>query len=605
MENNKEKIIINNKYTELESDEYLGRIWSNKIQNLPDTNPSSFDIKNKLIQRWNQFFDDEIENISKSKRKRMKKNESTSDINETNENNKTEDNFNNDNEVEEYEESIEEDKETIKMTKFQLPLYALMEKSQDILYSNRTYKNEKEIMSLYLLHALNLVFKTRDLVLKHNNKLLEASMKKKELIALRKKYRKNKEKLSQLENPEKYDLEFRDKGYTRPKVLILLPMRNTCFKLIELMFKLIPKSYANNISNKSKFIEEFYSDSEGSNVPKPEEWLHIFAGNTDDTFRLGVSFAQKYMILYSDFYASDIIIASPLGLRLCIEDQQEGNYDFLSSIELVIVDQADIMVMQNWDHVEFIFERLSKIPTKPRDTDFSRIKQYYLDGNAKYYRQNIILGAFVTSEINHVFNRKCHNIEGKMKIREHAIGTINLIEKKIRKVFHRIDCNSIQELDDTRLEYFINNIYFVLKNTLSEGTLIYIPSYFDYVRVKKYFEKMEKEDDIDFVSCCEYTKHKYIVRYRKYFTSGRAKYFIMSERLHFYNRFYLKGVKNIVFYSPPLYPHYYQEICNWMEPDGTCMMLYTKYDGLQMEAILGSKQCEILMTMEDSTHTIV
>lgn len=53
--------------------------------------------------------------------------------------------------------------------------------------------------------------------------------------------------------------------------------------------------------------------------------------------------------------------------------------DFLSSIELCILDQTDVFLMQNWEHVEYIMDNLNLEPTKPHDTDFSRIKDWYLN----------------------------------------------------------------------------------------------------------------------------------------------------------------------------------------------------------------------------------
>ena len=49
-----------------------------------------------------------------------------------------------------------------------------------------------------------------------------------------------------------------------------------------------------------------------------DDYIRMFAGNTDDCFRLGVKLSKSGMKLYSDFYQADILICSPLGLRLII-----------------------------------------------------------------------------------------------------------------------------------------------------------------------------------------------------------------------------------------------------------------------------------------------
>lgn len=70
-------------------------------------------------------------------------------------------------------------------------------------------------------------------------------------------------------------------------------------------------------------------------------------------FPVGVAILQRSIRLYAPFYSSDILIASPLGLRTIIgaEGEKKRDFDFLSSIELLIIDQADIYLMQNWEHV--------------------------------------------------------------------------------------------------------------------------------------------------------------------------------------------------------------------------------------------------------------
>ena len=49
-----------------------------------------------------------------------------------------------------------------------------------------------------------------------------------------------------------------------------------------------------------------------------DSWYKIFAGNIDDCFRLGIAVTNKQLKLYSEFYHSDILVASPLGLRTII-----------------------------------------------------------------------------------------------------------------------------------------------------------------------------------------------------------------------------------------------------------------------------------------------
>ena len=59
--------------------------------------------------------------------------------------------------------------------------------------------------------------------------------------------------------------------------------------------------------------------------------------------------------LYSDFLQSDIVVASPIALATKLSDEQKeeegGPADFLSSIEIAVVDRADVLHMQNWAHV--------------------------------------------------------------------------------------------------------------------------------------------------------------------------------------------------------------------------------------------------------------
>lgn len=127
--------------------------------------------------------------------------------------------------------------------------------------------------------------RTRDRVLKNNSKL----------------------KLDQ-------SLELRDQGFTRPKVLIILPLKNHAFTLIK---DIINLSGTTQHDNKKRFMDEFGGDST-PDPRKPDDFNKMFEGNIDDCFKIGLKFSRKQLKLYSSFYSSDVIIASPLGLQIII-----------------------------------------------------------------------------------------------------------------------------------------------------------------------------------------------------------------------------------------------------------------------------------------------
>lgn len=156
--------------------------------------------------------------------------------------------------------------------------------------------------------------------------------------------------------------------------------------------------------------------------------------------------------MFADFYSSDIIVASPLGLRLIIGAEGETNrdYDFLSSIEVLILDQVEIFLMQvskycnryykisrennikcllqNWDHILHIMDHLNLQPQKSHNTDFSRVRSWALNGWTKYYRQNLIFSSYPLIPISALVNQKCNNYAGCIRTNNSfVIGTISQI----------------------------------------------------------------------------------------------------------------------------------------------------------------------------------
>lgn len=55
-----------------------------------------------------------------------------------------------------------------------------------------------------------------------------------------------------------------------------------------------------------------------------------------------------------------------------------------------------------------------------------------------------------------------------------------------------------------------------------------------------------------------------VARARDMFFHNQARFLLYSERFHFFRRVRLKGIRHIIFYQPPTFPHFYSEICNLM-----------------------------------------
>ena len=552
----------------------------------------------------------------------------------------------------------------VPMTPTQQHLFSLLNSYSDVLYCLRNPLNGLEIMSTYALHVANHITKSLERQRSNNYQIHDLAAKKRkikaEITMLKKTLEKKKvptsgqpqsestpavattakpvlpnigigeesveapvdittlpraeriarmkELHSQLREDE---VEFRDQGFTKPKVLVLLPMKNAALEFVELLLKAMPRGMVSVVENRRKFYGDYFEEVYTSRARRPLEWLSTFRGNTDDTFRLGIAFKKnKTAKLYSGFYKSDVIVASPLGLRLAVDEKEQGAFDYLSSVDMVIMDQGDVMLMQNWEHVLWVFERLSQLPQKTREEiDFSRVRHYFLDRQAKLYRQTIIFSSVLNVDLNSLFNRQCQNTFGRYKIRPRNIeGTVSQVitssSMALRQVFYRLNATSIESSDDARFDYFTKQVWEHLSGSSMEGTLIMVPSYFDYLRLHKFFRGIVQHDEFNAVAVSEYTNETRAIKYRKHFYTGRAQIMLMTERYHFYKRIRIRGIKSLIWYSPPLFPTFYSEIGNWIEEGGSILTLYTKYDILNLEGVVGRERCDVMVSSERTTHSI-
>ncbi|KAJ8290234.1 hypothetical protein GJAV_G00010320 [Gymnothorax javanicus] len=446
-----------------------------------------------------------------------------------------------------------------------------------------------QVRSAYCLHVLNHVLKANSRVLKHNTQLRECKA------------------------TDDQQGELRDQGLTRPKVLILVPFRDGALKVVQMLIALLEaRGRKMDVSNKKRFKDEFGEEpgDRPPNLSRPDDYHAIFSGNVDDHFRIGVSILRRSIRLYSPFYSSDIIIASPLGLRTLLgsEGESKRDFDFLSSIELLVVDQADVFLMQNWEHVLHVMKHLNLQPLDSHGVDFSRVRMWNLNNWAQCYRQTLVFSAIQDPQINNILSKHCFNYRGQLAVKNlPQTGSICQVMVQLPHVFQRFNSDSFLD-QDARFQFFMDKVLPQYREAVMSHTLIYVPSYFDFVRLRNYLKK----EDMNFASICEYSKKSEVSRARHFFQKGDTQFLLFTERFHFYKRYTIKGIRNLIFYGLPTYAHFYSEVCNALqacregeEASWTCTALYSRYDMQRLAAIVGAQRAAQMLQSQKSVHLFV
>jgi U3 small nucleolar RNA-associated protein 25 len=385
--------------------------------------------------------------------------------------------------------------------------------------------------------------------------------------------------------------------------------------MIQTLLEILPDKQTGQVMYQKKFHENLgppqvtkdYSD-------KPLSYQELFADNTGDSFRVGISLTGRTTTkLYAELYDSDIIVASPLGLRSITGADGDGykrDYDFLSSIEMLILNQADVFSMQNWEHMDILMEVMNLLPVKDHDTDFARVRQFNLNGWAGMLRQTIMLSAYVNADLTAFYNQTCENVAGRIMYRTRYAGVLSQVVPQVRQLFQHVECDSVLEEADARFNYFKHKVYPKLKRQLlsmesslgmkgGNGVLFFVPSYFDFVRLRNFFRK-----ELLMMSLgCEYTDPDEVSRSRFNFFHGKTNMLVITERFHFYKRYNLRGVKNVIFYGLPQNADFYSEIVNTLigvksqsqGHEALCLSLYTKYDLRRLERIVSTARAKKLL----------
>ena len=482
--------------------------------------------------------------------------------------------------------------------------YKYLSNYKDIQVNWNDAEIRKNLMKIYLFHILNHLMKRKEeielndnidkiintIVMTDNQKInkelfrsheseflleyytkhvnpktkLDDSFNNKEFITYHKEIKNSYENLE-----NKDDINIKDQGFTSPKVLILVPYKKHAKIIMEQLIKLFSNENWKGITNKKKFLDE-YSEFD----------------SMDDCFRLGinVSFFENKMKLYTPFDESDIIIASPLGLKLAKPSDNDKSfknskvYDFLSSIEIFLMDFSEVFIYQNLEHLNEILSFLNKPPKNNQNiVDINRIKENYANNFGEYLRQNIIISQFKCIDIDVAINDICKNINGKILLNGPYENQITLLKNEFEEKYRMLnsdnyeiryefkilrDLKKNEEDFEEKFNYFTKNIWQNLYESFEKHTIIFVSSTFDYMILKSFFKKKSKS--VCFIS--EDTDKRDWQRNRLFFEQGKYKFLLYDERAHFYKKINLKFAKNIFFYSLPEAPKIFNEMIHLIDP---------------------------------------
>ncbi|XP_059001939.1 U3 small nucleolar RNA-associated protein 25 homolog isoform X2 [Mustela lutreola] len=285
-----------------------------------------------------------------------------------------------------------------------------------------------------------------------------------------------------------------------------------------------------------------------------------------------------------------------------------GNNSRRRSQKLGVGDDDDFRD-QGLTRPKHLMNHMNLLPLDSHGVDFSRVRMWSLNNWSKYYRQTLLFGALQDAQVNSVFNKYCVNLQGQVAVRNVPMtGSISHVLVQLPHVFQRLEAENLASVIDARFNFFVNKILPQYRDAVMSHTLIYVPSYFDFVRLRNYFKK----EELNFTHICEYTQKSSISRARHFFLQGEKQFLLLTERFHFYKRYTIKGIRNLIFYELPTYPHFYSEVCNMLratsrgeEATWTCTVLYSKYDAQRLAAVVGVERAAQMLQSKKNVHLFI
>lgn len=471
------------------------------------------------------------------------------------------------------------------LTQGERQYFTYLQQYSDLLDTTRTFDNAPSKLEVIVLHLLNHWFKATAITTANDD-------------------------IAKKKNDDGDDQQLRDQGFGKTRMMLCLPLRNSAKRVVEILREVmgIPATACHKMTNFIKDFSELEDNIDPRFKRRPLDYRRQFDGNIDDSFCFGIRLQPTKFQLYSNTLNSDLIICSPIGLQ----NRMTRNGDItvaLSSIEVCVIDEAQVLMMQNWAQLTALMALLNK---RPKDTtrglnSLDRVYAWALEGKSGRHRQTIVV-----SEVSHAcistLLRESKNNSGKVQIRlETDAGVLSQIMLPLRQHFLRFDPASLESVDTDRFDFFVND---VLKHKLyplmerGVRTILYVPSYFDFVRVRKFLHREYREF---YTAISEYSSQREMRQALGQFTDGEKTLLVLTERFYFFKRYFVKQAEVLACYSPPVFPRFYSHLVGKLSltPNSCTFNIFCRYDTHELTRLCGTDRTAQLLTRDSAAFSFV
>eukprot|EP01053_Blabericola_migrator_P003774 Blabericola_migrator_1__3773@NODE_2131_length_3228_cov_41_277760_g1350_i0_p1_GENE_NODE_2131_length_3228_cov_41_277760_g1350_i0NODE_2131_length_3228_cov_41_277760_g1350_i0_p1_ORF_typecomplete_len720_score125_01UTP25/PF06862_12/5_7e102DEAD/PF00270_29/2_2e05DEAD/PF00270_29/6_5e03Helicase_C/PF00271_31/0_031_NODE_2131_length_3228_cov_41_277760_g1350_i06702829 len=383
---------------------------------------------------------------------------------------------------------------------------------------------------------------------------------------------------------------FATSGWTRPRILICVPTKFFALEWVEALLALLGPS---KVKNEERYVTELFSYDEDGKVDldehlgvhmlptdgkpkKPLDYVETFRGNNDDgDCFIPIRIEKNSVSLYErNVYYADVIVCTTLGLRTLIGSKTEKmDTDYLSSIEMVVFDKAETMLMQNSDHLTRIISALNNNPRKiHKSLDIRRLRPCHhqeKEDLSQFLRQTIFLSTGRHLEIQNLLSNYSPNIRGCMRLWKKspvylAKEANDMLGNHVYFMGTPFDgvgqsgSSLVTRLYDTFMKHFVHSKFH--QRFSEDPFLIVVPSYLEVLEVSNLLK--QGTTTATFKRLTENTKMKKLVSIRRQFHEGQIPILIATERFLFFRRLKITGAKHLVFLGPPRNPGIFIDLLN-------------------------------------------